>query len=47
LATSREEIDKALNKTLLQSDRKAVFKLPDNQREAIVDAIMKVLEEKK
>jgi hypothetical protein len=42
----RAQVDKALSQTLLQSDKKAVFKLPDNQREAIVEAVMKVIEER-
>lgn len=40
----REEVDAALNKTLLQSDEKAMFKLPDMQRYAVIKAIAPVID---
>lgn len=40
----QEQFDAALNKTLLQSDQKAVFKLPDVQRLAVIKALTPIME---
>jgi hypothetical protein len=36
--------EEALNQTLLQTDQRALFKLPDNQRGAVIKALEPVME---